>query len=155
MLEKVYKDHAKWINTVKKFGCNDEDAKDIVQEMYLIVGNMLIRGRDISYNGEVNYFYIYKALKTTFLQHQIKKDRRISLEESEIQIESIEDIDYDFYNEIVEEELSKLHWYHRKVYEKIQSGQSISELSRKTNIDYHSLYNTYVKIKEHLKNKIL
>ncbi len=155
MLEKVYKDHAKWINTVKKFGCNDEDAKDIVQEMYLIVGNMLIRGRDVSYNGEVNYFYIYKALKTTFLQHQIKKDRRISLEESEIQIESIEDIDYDFYNEIVEEELSKLHWYHRKVYEKIQSGQSISELSRKTNIDYHSLYNTYVKIKEHLKNKIL
>ena len=155
MLEKVYKDNDKWINTVKKFGCNDEDAKDIVQEMYLIVGNMLIRGRDISYNGEVNYFYIYKALKTTFLQHKIKKDRRISLEESEIKIESIEDIDYDFYNEIVEEELSKLHWYHRKVYEKIQSGQSISELSRKTNIDYHSLYNTYIKIKEHLKNKIL
>lgn len=155
MLEQVYKDHAKWINTTKKFGCDEEEAKDIVQDMYLIIGNMLLKGRDISYNGEVNYFYIYKTLKTTFLQHQIKKNRRTSLEESEINIESQEDIDYDFYNEIVEEELSKLHWYHRKVYEKIQSGQSISELSRKTNIDYHSLYNTYIKIKEHLKKQIL
>ena len=155
MLEKVYKDHAKWINTTKKFGCDEEEAKDIVQDMYLIIGNMLLKGRDISYNGEVNYFYIYKTLKTTFLQHQIKKNRRTSLEESEINIESQEDIDFDFYNDIVEEELSKLHWYHRKVYEKIQSGQSISELSRKTNIDYHSLYNTYIKIKEHLKKQIL
>ena len=99
--------------------------------MYLIIGNMLLKGRDISYNGEVNYFYIYKTLKTTFLQHQIKKNRRTSLEESEINIESQEDIDFEFYNDIVEEELSKLHWYHRKVYEKIQSGQSISELRQK------------------------
>lgn len=155
MLEKVYRDHAKWINTVKKFGCNHDEAEDIVQEMYLIIGKMLLKGLDISYNDEVNYFYIYKTLKTTFLQHKKREDRRISLEESEIIIETCEDIDFDYYNDIVQEELSKLHWYNRKVFEMIQKGENISQLARETNIDYHSLYHTYVKVKEKLIKSIL
>ena len=43
----------------------------------------------------------------------------------------------------------------RKVYEIIEEqGISISELSRKTDISYYSLYNTYCKVKSKLKELI-
>ena len=56
--------------------------------------------------------------------------------------------------EIILEELDNMYWYDKKVYEIIESGESISELSRKTNISYYSLYNTYKKVKKYLKDKI-
>ena len=57
-------------------------------------------------------------------------------------------------NDIVEQELQKLHWYDKKVYNLIQDEYSITELSKKTNITYHSLYNTYRKVKDRLKEKL-
>ncbi len=36
----------------------------------------------------------------------------------------------------------------------IQDEYSITELSKKTNITYHSLYNTYRKVKDRLKEKL-
>ena len=42
----------------------------------------------------------------------------------------------------------------KKVYELIEGGESIAQLSRKSGIPYYSLYNTHKKVKEKLK-KIL
>ena len=50
--------------------------------------------------------------------------------------------------------MDELYWYDRKVYEIIDDGLSISELSRKTKISYYSLYNTFNKVKKFLKTKI-
>lgn len=48
----------------------------------------------------------------------------------------------------------QLYWYDKKVYEIIDDGLSISELSRKTNISYYSLYNTFNKVKKFLKSQL-
>ena len=53
---------------------------------------------------------------------------------------------------IIKNELKKLYWYDRKIFEIINGGESIAELSRKTNIPYYSLYNTYKKVKTRLKS---
>ncbi len=155
MLEKVYESHMKWINTTLKFGCTKYEAEDIVGEMYLIIGKMLNKGLDISYNNEVNYYYIYKTLKTTFLQLENKKNRlpKTSIDLC-LDLASGEYIDYEGENEKVESELDKLHWYDKKVYNLIQDEYSITELSNKTNITYHSLYNTFRKVKKALKDKV-
>ncbi len=44
--------------------------------------------------------------------------------------------------------------YDRKIFEIIGSGMSVAELSRNTDIRYHSLYNTYTNAKKHIKNKL-
>jgi len=44
-----------------------------------------------------------------------------------------------------------MYWYDKKVWEIIESGESIAELSRKSGIPYYSLYNTYKKVKQKLK----
>ena len=48
-------------------------------------------------------------------------------------------------------ELDSMFWYDAKIYRIIESGVSIKELSRKTKISYYSLYRTYNKVKNKLK----
>ena len=155
MLEKVYESHNKWINTVLKMGASQYEAEDVVGSMYLILGQMLNKGLNISYGDDVNYFYIYKTLKTSYLQMCLKKkkENKISID-LVLDLESGEYIDFNEANETVEDELKNLHWYDRKVYNMIQDEYSITELSRKTNITYHSLYNTFRKVKDRLKEKV-
>jgi DNA-directed RNA polymerase specialized sigma24 family protein len=156
MLEKVFKDHKKWINTTIKMGCTREQAEDIVGEMYVNVGTMLNKGLDITYGDEVNYFYIYRALRNAFINFKKKqvKEYSISIDLTD-GLKQPEYIDFESVNEEVEKELDKFHWYDKKVYNLIQYEYSIRELSEKTNITYHSLYNTYRGVKKKLKEKIL
>lgn len=156
MLAKVFDSHKKWVNTTKKFGCTTEEAEDIVGDMYVIIGKMLNKGLNISYGDEVNYYYIYRTLRTSFLQMKNKnnKENKISID-LVLDLESGEYVDFDTNNEIVLNELNYLHWYDRKVYNLIQDGSSITELAKKTNITYHSVYNTYRKVKYKLKSKIV
>ena len=55
----------------------------------------------------------------------------------------------------VMETLEDLYWYDRKVFELLDGEMSVSELSRNTGISYYSLYNTYKKVKQILKDKLL
>jgi len=156
MFEKIYQDHAKWINTTLKFGCTKEEAEDIVGNMYVIIGTMLNKGLNISYGDQVNYYYIYLTLKTSFLQmyNRKKKEKNVSLD-LVLDIEGSDYIDFEDKNDLLNEELDELHWYDKKVFEMIQNEYSITELSNKTNISYHSLYNTYRKTKKKLIKKVL
>ena len=155
MLEKVYQDHKKWINTALNFGCTKTEAEDIVGDMYVIIGSMLNKGLDISYGSEVNYFYIYRTLKTNFLKmyNKKKKENKTSID-LVVNLSTGEYIDYNEANQVVEAELQNLHWYDQKVYNMIQDEYSITELSKKTTISYHSLYNTFRKVKDRLKEKV-
>ena len=73
MLERIYKDHKKWINTVKKFGCTKQQAEDIVGEMYINIAIMLKKGLDITYGDDVNYYYIYRALRNIYINFNTNK----------------------------------------------------------------------------------
>ena len=155
MLEKIFNAHNKWINTVLKFGCSQEEAEDIVGDMYCIIGKMLSKGLDISYGDDVNYYYIYLTLKTSFLQLKKRKEKEGKKSIDLVyNLESGEYIDFETENNKVEDELDRLHWYDRKVYNMIQNEYTITELSNKTTISYHSLYNTFRKVKKRLKQKI-
>ena len=156
VLKKIYKKHKTWCQIVESFGCNPETAEDIVQEMYLKIGRLVQGGKDITYGDDVNHFYIFRTLTTIFLDYKRKESKTglIGIDELEIQIEDSEDVEYEKKYEKVLEALLELYWYDRKVYEIIENGESISELSRKTNISYYSLYNTYRKVKKHLKSKL-
>ena len=96
MLKKVFESHDKWINTTIKFGCSRDEAEDIVSNMYLTIGKMLKKGLDISYGDEVNYYYIYLTLKTSFLQMYNKKKKQNNVPlDLILEIESGEYIDFE------------------------------------------------------------
>lgn len=155
ILKKLYDKHKTWCNIVRSFGCDQDLVEDIVQDMYLKIGRLVEKGTDITYGeDDINYFYVYKTLTSIFLDY-VRKNKRIANFDFDlydytdtVQVDYIEN-----YNKIVDA-LNELYWYDRKVYEIIDSGVSVRELSKKTNIAYHSLYNTYRKVKKYLKDKI-
>ena len=63
-------------------------------------------------------------------------------------------IEYEKFEQEFEKILSELTWYDRMVFDVVSSGKKISVLSRETNINYVSLWNTYKKVKEHIQSKI-
>lgn len=155
MLEKIYSSHKKWINTTLKFGCSRNEAEDIVGDMYCIIGKMLNKGLDISYGDEVNYYYIYRTLKTSFLQLQNRKrkENAVSLD-LVLETEGSPYIDFEAANDKVEDRLSELNEYEIDVFNTITDGCSIAKLSRETGIAYHTLYHSYNKTKNELKKEI-
>ena len=153
ILEKLFARHKDWCNIVESFGCNPDTAEDVVQEMYLKIGKLVAKGKDISFGDDVNHFYIFRTLTTLFLDHK-RKDNRSGEVLEDIEAEQDEEVDYSVKYQKILDALEELYWYDRKVFEIVENGESISELSRKTNISYYSLYNTYKKVKKYLKSKL-
>jgi RNA polymerase sigma factor (sigma-70 family) len=162
VLIQAYKKHKQWCEIVESFGCNSDTAEDLVQEMYLKLHGLLESGLDIKYDETVNYYYIYKILRTLFLDLKRKEKRVNYIDEAEfmlLEMQADQDMIGDkTHNEIhkdVMETLEDLYWYDRKVFELLDGEMSVSELSRNTGISYYSLYNTYKKVKQILKEKLL
>ena len=150
----IAKKQQTWIEIVMSFGCTKETAEDIVQEMYIKVDKYLKKhGSNIMYNDEINYYFIFKALNSIFIDLKRKNKNIVFVPIDNIQL-NYNDVDYEAANEKVLEELSKMYWYDRKVFEIINKGESIAEFSRKSLIHYYSLYNTYNKVKSKLKKII-
>lgn len=154
-LKLAFKKHKQWLEIVQSFGCNEWTAEDIVGEMYIKLDRVIKQGKDITRDGEINHFYVFKVLTSIFLDLKRKEAKYILVEledyndpNNEIEVQYLKN-----YEKILET-LQKLYWYDQKVFEIIESGESISQLSRKTNISYYSLYNTYKKVKQILKQVI-
>jgi RNA polymerase sigma factor (sigma-70 family) len=158
-LEKIASKHKDWYRIVKSFGCEGDKCEDIVQEMYLKVHTLINSGTDISYGDEINHFYIYRILRSLFIDLCRKEKKIIKVnvdylekfvEEEETQKEK----DIESKMKELDTLLDKVYWYDRKVFDLVSEGMSIAELSKKTNISYYSLYNTYKNVKSLIKTEI-
>lgn len=154
VLEIIHERHEEWVYLVRAFGCNEDTAQDIVQDMYLKMHKVISTGKNVMYNDEeVNTYYILKTLKSIFIDKTRKEKQSVSIDfETEAYHIQVEDTpDYEDTHDRIVSELEKLYWFDQKVFEIVSDGVKISELSRKTTIPYYTLYNTYKKVYNHLK----
>ena len=156
-LQLIAEKHEYWIRIVQSVGCNSDTSEDLVQEMYLKMNSILLKGKDIMYNEtEINHFYIFRTLRTMFLD-LIRKESKVVLVEfnkHSYDFMSSETVNFtEVYNTFLHN-LDELHWYDRKVFEYIEAGETITGLSDKTKISYYSLSNTYKRVKKNLIKKI-
>lgn len=159
LISLIHKRHELWIRMVEGYGCNRETAEDIVQDMYIKIHKCSPSQGSIMYsNDDINVYYVAKSLKSIFLDKKRKEKRSsdiiVDWEDFHLHFAADDLIDFDQTNEVIEKELDRQYWFDKKVFEIIDSGESISGLARKTGIPYYSLYNTYKKVKEYLKTFI-
>lgn len=158
-LEKIASKHKTWIRIVKSFGCKGYLCEDVVQEAYLKINTLLNKGLDISYESDINYFYMYRTLKSLFLD-LCRKESKIQKVNLKYLEKFVQEEDTKEYKDIegkmrkLNTLLDKMYWYDAKVFNLISEGMSISELSKQTNISYYSLYNTYKNVKNIIKDNI-
>ena len=84
-------------------------------------------------------------LTDDYIKHLIEEKTKVELEDEKIFEEAFDKVN---------EALNEMHWYDKKVFELVQDTGNISALSRSTNIEYRSLYNTYQKVKRKIKDKL-
>ena len=158
-LQKIAEKHNDWLRIVKSFGCDGDKCEDIVQEMYLKAHTLINSGTDISYGEDINHFYIYRILRSLFIDlcRKEAKVTKVNLDYLErfVQEEEIKEYkDIEGKMKQLDNLLDKVYWYDRKVFDLISEGMSIAELSKKSGISYYSLYNTYKNVKSLIKNNI-
>ena len=140
------------------FGAKKEDAEDITQTMYLKIHGLINSGLDITFDQDINKFYIYRTLKSLFYDKCRKeaKIQKVNIEYLEKYVKEEEQYkEKDIPNKIKQYNkiLDELYWYDRKVWE-LTREKSIAEISKLTNISYYSLYNTVKGVKRLIKEKI-
>lgn len=155
-VEKAYDRHTKWLDITRSFGgLRETEVQDIVQEMYVLLIRNTQKGVDFSYGDDINYYYCFRILRGLYVDLMRKKLRYTFTELDGLEISDANDVNYVETYEKIQKALKQIFWYDRTVYEIIErQGISISELSRKTDISYYSLYNTYTKVKSKLKELI-
>lgn len=158
-LEKIAEKHDDWHRIVLSFGCKESIAEDIVQEMYIRIHTYITKGVDISYDDNVNHMYIYRTLRSLYIELHRKEKNIIktnidNLAEYIDENETLRKGDVCNAMQQMDSLLDKTFWYDRTVFEIISSGTSIAELSRKTNITYYSLYFTHKRVKQLIKDNI-
>jgi RNA polymerase sigma factor (sigma-70 family) len=158
-LEKIASKHKDWLRIVKSFGCEGDKCEDLCQEMYIKVHTLISNGTDISYGDDINHFYIYRILRSLFIDlcRKEAKITKVNIDylEKYIQEEEIKEYkDIEGKMKELDNLLDKVYWYDKKVFDLISEGMSIAELSKKSGISYYSLYNTYKNVKSLIKNNI-
>ena len=89
VIDLVADKHDDWIHMARSFGCSEDDANELVQEMYIRIHRYVESPEKIMYNEtEVNTYYIYVTLRNLFLSnfHIMRKNNHIQLELSLIHI---------------------------------------------------------------------
>ena len=159
-LQKIAEKHNDWLRIVKSFGCDGDKCEDIVQEMYLKVHTLINSGTDISYGDDINHFYIYRILRSMFIDlcRKEAKVTKVNIEHLERFVQEEETKQYkDIEGKMKELDplVDKLYWYDAKVWRLIaEEKMSIAQLSKESGISYYSLYNTYKNVKSLIKNNI-
>ena len=155
-VEKAYDRHTKWLEITRSFGgLRETEVQDIVQELYVLLIRNTKKGVDFSYGDDINYYYCFRILRGLYVDLMRKKLKYTFTDLDGIQIYDTNEVNYVEAYEKIQVALKQIFWNDRTVYEIIErQGISISELSRKTDISYYSLYNTYTKVKSKLKDLI-
>ena len=154
-VEKAYQRHDKWIEIVRSFGgLRETEVEDIVSELYILLIRNTQKGVDFSFNDDINYYYCYRILRGLYVDLIRKKIKVSFVTLDNVKISEDNTVNYEEVFEKIQKALKEIYWYDRKVYEIVDDGISVSELSRKSQISYYSLYNTLKRVKTKLKELI-
>ena len=154
-VEKAYQRHDKWIEIVRSFGgLRETEVEDIVSELYILLIRNTQKGVDFSFNDDINYYYCYRILRGLYVDLIRKKIKVSFVTLDNVKISEENTVNYEEVFEKIQKALKEIYWYDRKVYEIVDDGISVSELSRKSQISYYSLYNTLKRVKTKLKQLI-
>jgi len=74
MLEKLAAHHLLWIKMLVNMGCKTEDAKDLVQDMYLRLHRLVKDPKKMMYGDDVNRYYVWTTLRNMYFS-KLKRDR--------------------------------------------------------------------------------
>jgi len=163
LVEHTYQKHHIWLSQCAYNLTNDKfEAQNLIQDLYLKLLE-LKDAKKILYNNDVNLYYLYKMIKSMYLNSLKKKTSTLPIDE-EIINNVYEEYNYDGDEEfeqmvkLTNEALDEEHWFGSKllrVY--VEEGHSIQSLHKATSISASTIWTqlnkTKKSVREYVKSK--
>lgn len=170
LLQKLANKYDDWNNMALSFGISDEQARELVQEMFIRIFDYVKDPQKIMYNKtEVNTFYIYITLRNLYYAniHTSGKKNPIVHSTDEItddnykgmyedSLDSIKDKkESEALFERVENLVEDWYWYDKGIFNlHYHKGMSMRQIAKETKISLSSIFNTLKNAKEAIKKEI-
>ena len=158
MLEKLAVHNELWIKMLVNMGCNVELAKDLVQDMYIRLNDLVKEPKKIMYGEDVNRYYIWVTLRNMYFSHLRKSKSRLMyrlLDNDDIVQQEYDESEDDAF-ETLSKKINKVVSYW-KVYDKrlfelyFINGLSLRAISKGSKIGLTSIHNSVLNYKEILR----
>lgn len=165
VIDILAKKHKDWVNMAKSFGLSDDDANEIVQQMYLRITNYVTDPNKIIYKGEeVNTFYVYVTLRNIYLSNGYKPNKRLVYIEDisrdlEIEDETVNVRQKELFDEVidaVDDIVDSWYWYDKKIFNiHFYEQMSMRKIAKETKISLSSIFNTLSNGKAKIKQEVI
>lgn len=158
MLEKLAVHHVLWIKMLINLGCDVEDAKDLVQDMYIRLHDLVKDPKRIMYGDEVNRYYVWITLRNMYFSSLKKKRNNIFYElrdSDDVELNeynSSEDSAFLFLESQIESITSKWEIYDKRLFELyFMQGLSLRAISKGSKIGLTSIHTSVLNYKRILR----
>lgn len=166
--------HNEWIKMAKSFKLNNNDANELVQEMYLRMYDYTKDVNRIMYNEkEINTFYIYITLRNLYYSKCSSYKRKnikvftdidqekynyiinnIAYNEDEINKNYNKKVDLEALYDKIDEIIDDWYWYDKKLTKLyLSTNMSMRDISKETKISLSSIFNTLTNAKEKIRKE--
>jgi DNA-directed RNA polymerase specialized sigma24 family protein len=160
LVEHTYKKHHTWLSQVAyNFTKNKDKAEELVQDLYL----KLMEYKDITkimYNNDINLFYLYKMLRSIFINANKKQINHLPIDDDLVNLPA-DSYDYGADNDfetmvlLTNQALDKFNWFDShllRVY--LDEGHSIQSLHKATRISASTIWSSQQKTKKYVREYI-
>lgn len=161
LINKLAERHDEWVYMARSFGCNLDEANELVQEMYIRITKYVDNLDKIMYNEtEINTYYIYLTIRNLYLSQFHKYNKKNTIQVADIQKYDSEadivnfDLEQNFDRLVgkIGDLVEKWYWYDRKMWDLYFSkDMSMRTIEKKTKISLKSIFNTLTNGKEKVK----
>jgi DNA-directed RNA polymerase specialized sigma24 family protein len=163
LLDILAEKHNDWVKMAMSFGCQKDQANELVQEMYLRLYKYVDNPGKIMYNDkDVNTFYVYITLRNLFLskKHEYTQPKHREFNKNDLPYDDpgLDLFEFeDAYHNLIEKIRAIVqgwYWYDRKLWDiHFYKDLSMRSISKETTISLSSIFNTLKNGKKEVKQK--
>lgn len=170
LLQKLADKYDDWFNMAHSFKISKDQARELVQEMFVRIFDYVKDPQKIMYNEtEVNTFYIYITLRNLYYAniHTSGKKNPIVHSTDEITDDNFKGVYEDSLDNIQEKEeeealfervenlVEDWYWYDRGIFNlHYHRGMSMRQIAKETKISLSSIFNTLKNAKEVIRKEV-
>ena len=159
-LEDIAKRHVEWVKISKYVGAKPDEIDDIIQTMYLKLGEIQLKegslDRFANYNGTINTIYLFKMIHNAFIDIKRAENKTIPHQDQFNPVESPEMAEMahlDLMGE-VKKAIDELRDYDQMLLElHFVYGHSMRDIEKRTGIPTHSVFNSIKNAKQFIKQR--
>ena len=159
-LNDIAKRHVEWVKISKYVGAKPDEIDDIIQTMYLKLGEIQLKegslDRFANYNGTINTIYLFKMIHNAFIDIKRAENKVIPHQDQFNPVESPEMAEMAHLDLMgdVKKAIDDLRDYDQMLLElHFVYGHSMRDIEKKTGIPTHSVFNSIKNAKQYIKQK--